>query len=78
MKKIYFREMRHIVANYTIAKNPTGYRSNSISATTKAVRNMIKWRWVEGTVSKDHFMFVVPTKSFLEKKWSKEERINLN
>ena len=78
MKKIYFRELRHIMANYEITHKPTGYRSNSISATSNVIRKMIQWRWIEGTVTKDHFMFVTPTKTFLEKTWANGEKVSLN
>lgn len=78
MKNIYYREIRHIVANYQIKNNPTGYRSNSISISTGAVRKMLKWKWVESSYTIDDFMFVLPTKAFLENTWKKELKQRLN
>lgn len=62
MKKIYVREIRHIVANYSLTKKATGYRINSKSIVTKIIRDMIKRNWIECKNIDGQFMFVSPSK----------------
>jgi len=65
MKKIYIREARHIVATFSDSKKTTGYNVRSKSAAYSAVRNILKWHWVESVSEHDGFMFVKPTNILL-------------
>ena len=67
MKDLYYREIRHIVANYSISNRATGYPENSKSVTADVIRKLIKLKIVENVSVKNNFMFVLPTKSFLIK-----------
>ncbi len=65
MKKIYLREIRHIIANHTLSNKATGYRSNSKSVSTGIIHKMIKLKWVECEIIDGGFMFVSPSKKMV-------------
>ena len=65
MKAIYAREIRHIIANFTLKSQSTGYRKDSKSVILKSIHKMIKWKWVECKDIQGQFMFVTPTAYFI-------------
>jgi hypothetical protein len=75
MKKIYKREIRHIVANYSIRNNATAYRLNSKSAVIGIIRDMIRLNWIEGNYISGQFLYVSPSK-VLKTKLSSYKPIN--
>ena len=60
-KEIIIRESRHIVAAFENAKKPIGYCIRSKSETTKAIRKILQWHWIESVGHHDGFIFVKPT-----------------
>ena len=68
MKKNYAREMRRIVANYSLRKTATGYNVGSRSKISKTIRDMIKLNWIDCKYINGRFLFVSPShglKAFL-------------
>ncbi len=61
MKKIYLKEVRHIVANYLLSNKATGYRINSKSIVTKIICDMINRNWIECKNIDGQFMYVYPS-----------------
>jgi hypothetical protein len=60
MKNKYVREIRHIVANYSLTNSSTGYHIDSRSLTYKIVRDLIKRNLVECNKIDGQFLFVSP------------------
>ena len=68
MKKHYAREMRPIVANYSLRKIATGYNVGSRSKISDTVRDLIKLNWIDCKYINGRFLFVSPShglKTFL-------------
>ena len=65
MKKIYLREIRHIVANYSLKNKFTGYCLKSKSVSFKIIQKLIKQNWVKSEIIDGGFMFVRPTKKLI-------------
>jgi len=68
MKKHYAREMRRIVANYSLRKIATGYNVGSRSKISDTVRDLIKLNWIDCKYINGRFLFVSPShglKAFL-------------
>jgi len=61
MKNKYFREIRHIVANYSIRNSSTGYPINSKSGTYRIIHDLVRHHLVECNKIEGHFLFVRPT-----------------
>lgn len=61
MKKIYVREIRHIVIKHAITSIATGYRMNSKSIVSMVILKMIKSKWLEFVNIEGQFMFVRPS-----------------
>lgn len=65
MKKIYLREIRHIVANHSLKNKFTGYCLRSKSISFKIIQKLIKQNWIECKIIDGGFMFVCPTKKLI-------------
>lgn len=65
MKKIYLREIRHIVANHLLSNKATGYCLRSKSISFKIIQKLIKQNWIECKITDGRFMFVGPTKKLI-------------
>jgi len=61
MKTSYNREIRHIIANFSIKRVATGYRLGSKSETINTLQNLLKWNWVECDYIEGYYVFVKPT-----------------
>jgi hypothetical protein len=61
MKNVYRREIRHIIANYSIRKNATAYRINSKSMIFGIIKDMIRRNWIEGKYINGQFLYVGPS-----------------
>lgn len=61
MKKLYKREIRHIVANYSIRNNATAYRIDSKSVIFGIIRDMIRRNWIVGKHIDGQFLYVSPS-----------------
>jgi hypothetical protein len=61
MEKIYKREIRHIVANYSIKNNATAYRIDSRSIVFGIIKDMIRRNWIEAKHIDRQFLFVGPS-----------------
>ncbi len=59
--------MRRIIANFSIANKPTGFRMNKHSSVTKIVCDLLNWGWIECKKTDGQFLFVCPTPAILEK-----------
>jgi hypothetical protein len=66
MRKIYLREIRHIVANYANANKSTGYYMKSKSFVAILIYKMIKNKLVECINIEGQFMFVRPSKRLIK------------
>ncbi|MGD0710823.1 MAG: hypothetical protein ABR968_06535 [Bacteroidales bacterium] len=60
MKNKYVREIRHIVANYSLKKNATAYHIDPKSLTFKIISDLIKRNWIESKYVSGQFLFVGP------------------
>lgn len=58
MKKIGYREIRHIVANHMIKNQSTAYCMKSKSIAFKLIRKLIKYNWIECKNVDGPFLFV--------------------
>ncbi|MGD0710826.1 MAG: hypothetical protein ABR968_06550 [Bacteroidales bacterium] len=68
MKKNYVREIRRIVANYSLRKTATGYNVGSRSTISNTIRDLIKLNWIDCKYINGRFLFVGPShglKAFL-------------
>jgi hypothetical protein len=65
MKKIYLREIRHIVANYSLKNKFTGDCLKSKSLSFKIIQKLIKQKLIECKIIDDGFMFVSPTQKLI-------------
>jgi hypothetical protein len=65
MKKIYIREIRHIIANYSLRNKATGYCYKSKSVIFKIIRNLVKHNWIECINIDGLFLFVIPSKTLI-------------
>jgi hypothetical protein len=63
MKNKYVREIRHIVANYSLRNSATGYHIDSRSLTYKIVRDLIRRNLVQCNKIDGQFLFVSPAES---------------
>ena len=66
MKKIYRREIRHIVANHLMGNKSTAYCMRSKSVSFKVVRKLISNKWLECKSMDGPYMFVRPSKKMIE------------
>ncbi|MGD0710722.1 MAG: hypothetical protein ABR968_06025 [Bacteroidales bacterium] len=66
MKKIYMREIRHIVANHNIKNKSTAYCMRSKSISFKVVRKLIRHDWIECKNTDGPFVFVRPSKKMMD------------
>lgn len=66
MKDLYAREIRHICANYLTRNQSTGYCKDSKSEIMRAIKKLIKHKWIEVVSIKDRFVFVKPTELLLK------------
>jgi len=66
MKKIYLREIRHIVANHSLRNQATAYCRNSKSVAVRSVNNLIKHSWLICDDSDGPFLFVSPSKKLVK------------
>jgi hypothetical protein len=56
----YVREIRHIIANYSLRNNATAYHIDSRSLTFKIIRDLIRRNWIEPKYVNGQFLFVSP------------------
>ena len=60
MKNKYVREIRHIVANYSLKNSATAFRIDPKSLTFKIISDLIKRNWVEPKYVNGQFLFISP------------------
>lgn len=65
MKKIYQREIRHIIANHSLRNKSTAYSLKSRSIAYSVIRKLIKHNWIEGENIVGPFLFVRPTEKLI-------------
>jgi hypothetical protein len=68
MKKNYGREIRRIIANYSLRKIATGYNIRSSPISLKIIRDLINLNWIDCKYINGRFLFVSPShglKAFL-------------
>jgi hypothetical protein len=65
MKKIGYREIRHIVANHLINDNSTAYCMKSKSTSFKIIRKLIRYNWIECKNVDGPFVFVRPSQKLI-------------
>jgi len=65
MKNKYVREMRHIIANYSLKNSATGYYINSKSIIYKIICDLLKRDLVECEKIDKQFLFVSPSKKLI-------------
>jgi|GEM_PF-1164032 len=65
MKKIYIREIRHIIANHTIKNKSTAYCFKSKSIIFFVIRKLIKHNLIECKNIDGPFLFVRPTEKLI-------------
>jgi len=63
MKKTYGREIRRIIANYSLRKNATGYNIGSNPVILNIIRDLIRLNWIDCKYFDGQFMFVSPSSS---------------
>jgi hypothetical protein len=63
MKKNYGREIRRIIANYSLRKNATGYNITSNPIILKIIRDLINLNWIDCKYFDGRFLFVSPSDS---------------
>jgi len=66
MKTNYVREIKRIVANYSLRKKATGYNINSRSSISKIIQDFIKFNWIDGKYYDGRFLFVSPSNNLKE------------
>lgn len=65
MEKIYNRELRHIIANFSLRNKGVGYNMDSNSATHSVIEKLLKLELIEREETVGRFMFVRPTAKLL-------------
>lgn len=65
MKKIGYRELRHIVANHFINDNSTAYCLKSKSTSFRIIRKLIRYDWIECKNVDGPFLFVRPSQKLI-------------
>ena len=55
------REMKHILANFSLRKKATGYRMDTDSSTVETVLELFRDKLIRCTKVSWPFMFVIPT-----------------
>ena len=65
MKRIYRREINHIVANHSIKNKSTAYCFKSKSTAFMIIRKLIQSKWIECKNVDGPFLFVRPSKKMI-------------
>ena len=73
MEASHLREIKHIVANYSTRKTPSGYRRDSTSVTHKAILDLMKWRLIECEYTNGNYIFVRPVRQLFRRLTEKEK-----
>lgn len=66
MRKIYQREIRHIVANHSLRNKSTAYCFRSKSIVFRLILKLIKYNWIECENIKGPFLFVRPSEKLIK------------
>jgi len=64
MEPIKLRELKHIVANFSVRKKASGYRIDAPSGINNALRDLVNMKLIEPVYSKGFFIYLRPAKDF--------------
>jgi len=74
MEPIKLRELKHIVANFSIRKKASAYRIDAPSGISEALCDLVKMKIVEPVYTNGFYVFFRPVKDFFIKLSMKEKQ----